>query len=138
MVAMPFVVALRPVNNDARVGEHNAVVWKFENCTPSVGDAPHVRALDRPAVDVHRGVAEVVPRQEQHVGRAIGRLGRQIGLPVGLGVSNVQRDLSLERLGHGALHGSATVNGWWDSYFMTAVQAGRHPNRMIRGDIVTL
>ncbi|CMH55641.1 Uncharacterised protein [Mycobacterium tuberculosis] len=26
MVAMPTVVALRPVNSDARVGEHSAVV----------------------------------------------------------------------------------------------------------------
>ena len=29
-VAMPFDVAFRPVNKEARVGEHNAVVWKFE------------------------------------------------------------------------------------------------------------
>ena len=34
MVAMPFVVALRPVSSEARVGEHSAVVWKFENFTP--------------------------------------------------------------------------------------------------------
>ncbi len=34
MVAMPLVVALRPVSSDARVGEHSAVVWKFENLTP--------------------------------------------------------------------------------------------------------
>jgi len=34
MVAMPLVVALRPVNSDARVGEQRAVVWKFENFTP--------------------------------------------------------------------------------------------------------
>ncbi len=34
MVAMPLVVALRPVSSDARVGEHRAVVWKFENVTP--------------------------------------------------------------------------------------------------------
>ena len=29
MVAMPLVVALRPVSSDARVGEHSAVVWKL-------------------------------------------------------------------------------------------------------------
>ena len=34
MVAMPLDVALRPVSNEARVGEHSAVVWKFENVTP--------------------------------------------------------------------------------------------------------
>jgi len=34
MVAIPLVVALRPVSSEARVGEHSAVVWKFENCTP--------------------------------------------------------------------------------------------------------
>ena len=34
MVAMPLVVALRPVSSDARVGEHRAVVWKLENTTP--------------------------------------------------------------------------------------------------------
>lgn len=34
MVAMPFDVALRPVRSEARVGEHSAVVWKFENLTP--------------------------------------------------------------------------------------------------------
>ena len=30
IVAMPLLVALRPVSNDDRVGEHSAVVWKFE------------------------------------------------------------------------------------------------------------
>ena len=30
IVAIPFDVAFRPVSNDARVGEHSAVVWKFE------------------------------------------------------------------------------------------------------------
>ena len=34
MVAMPFDVALRPVSNDALVGEQRAVVWKFANLTP--------------------------------------------------------------------------------------------------------
>jgi hypothetical protein len=34
MVAIPFVVAFRPVNRDTRVGEHRAVVWKFENLIP--------------------------------------------------------------------------------------------------------
>ena len=44
MVAMPLVVALRPVSSDARVGEHSAVVWKLANTTPALGDAAHVRA----------------------------------------------------------------------------------------------
>ena len=34
IVAIPFVVALRPVSSDDRVGEHSAVVWKFANFTP--------------------------------------------------------------------------------------------------------
>ncbi len=34
MVAMPLEVALRPVSSDARVGEHNAVVWKLAYRTP--------------------------------------------------------------------------------------------------------
>ncbi len=34
IVAMPLLVALRPVSRDARVGEQRAVVWKFENTTP--------------------------------------------------------------------------------------------------------
>ncbi len=29
IVAMPLVVAFRPVSSDARVGEHRAVVWKL-------------------------------------------------------------------------------------------------------------
>ena len=29
MLAMPFVVWLRPVSRHDRVGEHSAVVWKF-------------------------------------------------------------------------------------------------------------
>ena len=34
MVAMPTVVALRPVSSEARVGEHSAVVWNWESRTP--------------------------------------------------------------------------------------------------------
>lgn len=30
IVAIPFEVALRPFISEARVGEHSAVVWKFE------------------------------------------------------------------------------------------------------------
>jgi hypothetical protein len=30
MVAIPLLVAFRPVRSEARVGEHSAVVWKFE------------------------------------------------------------------------------------------------------------
>ena len=39
MVAMPLVVALRPVSSEARVGEHSAVVWKLANFTPVSRDA---------------------------------------------------------------------------------------------------
>ena len=34
MAAMPTVVGLRPVSNEARVGEHNAVVWNCDSRTP--------------------------------------------------------------------------------------------------------
>ncbi len=34
MVAIPTVVALRPVSSDARVGEHSAVVWNWVSRTP--------------------------------------------------------------------------------------------------------
>jgi hypothetical protein len=34
MVAMPLVVALRPVSSEALVGEQRAVVWKLANRTP--------------------------------------------------------------------------------------------------------
>src|SRR5690242_14891342 len=34
MVAMPTVVALRPVSSEARVGEHSAVVWNCDSRTP--------------------------------------------------------------------------------------------------------
>jgi hypothetical protein len=34
MVAIPTVVALRPVSSDARVGEQSAVVWNCERRTP--------------------------------------------------------------------------------------------------------
>lgn len=34
IVAMPLDVAFLPVSREARVGEHSAVVWKFEYRTP--------------------------------------------------------------------------------------------------------
>ena len=34
MVAIPTVVALRPVSSEARVGEHSAVVWNCDSRTP--------------------------------------------------------------------------------------------------------
>ena len=37
----------------------------------AIGDAPHVRGLDRAAEHVHRPVADVVPREEQHVRRTL-------------------------------------------------------------------
>ena len=42
MRPIPFVWWLRPVSSAARVGEHNAVVWKFENRRPSVASASNV------------------------------------------------------------------------------------------------
>jgi hypothetical protein len=31
---MPTACCDRPVNKDARVGEHSGVTWKFVNCNP--------------------------------------------------------------------------------------------------------
>ena len=53
MVAMPTVVALRPVNSDARVGEHSAVVWNWESRTP------------RSAMRLMVGISTRPPKQSQ-------------------------------------------------------------------------
>ena len=53
MVAMPTVVALRPVSRDALVGEHSAVVWNCDNRTP------------RSAIRVMAGISTRPPKQSQ-------------------------------------------------------------------------
>ena len=52
-MAMPTVVALRPVSSDARVGEHSAVVWNCESFTP------------RSAMRVMAGISTSPPKQSQ-------------------------------------------------------------------------
>lgn len=53
MVAMPTVVALRPVSSEARVGEHCAVVWNWERRTP------------RSAMRLMAGICTRPPKQSQ-------------------------------------------------------------------------
>lgn len=53
MVAMPTVVALRPVSREARVGEHSAVVWNCESRTP------------RSAMRLMAGILNNPPKQSQ-------------------------------------------------------------------------
>ncbi len=52
-IAMPTVVALRPVSSDARVGEHSAVVWNCERRTP------------RSAMRLIVGISTSPPKQSQ-------------------------------------------------------------------------
>jgi len=63
-------------------------------------DAPHVRRLHRTAEYVHGPVTDVVPGEHQDVGCILSRARRQVRLPVGRRVTDVERDLSLERLRH--------------------------------------
>ncbi len=53
IVAMPTVVALRPVSSEARVGEHSAVVWNCESRTP------------RSAMRLMAGILTNPPKQSQ-------------------------------------------------------------------------
>src|ERR1700728_1768927 len=53
IIAMPTVVALRPVSSDARVGEHRAVVWNCDSRTP------------RSAMRVIAGISTRPPKQSQ-------------------------------------------------------------------------
>ena len=53
MVAIPTVVALRPVSSEARVGEHSAVVWNCDSRTP------------RSAIRLMAGMSTSPPKQSQ-------------------------------------------------------------------------
>ena len=97
MVAMPFVVALRPVSSEARVGEHSAVVWKLENFTPRSA-IRRMWTSHRSAEGVHRGVAQVVPGEEQDVRCPRPAPAAQVRRPVGFRVADVERDLALRTL----------------------------------------
>ena len=59
IIAMPTVVALRPVSSEARVGEHSAVVWDCDSRTAALGDARHRRHVHQPA--------EAIPRRDAGV-----------------------------------------------------------------------
>ena len=52
-MAIPTVVALRPVSKDARVGEHSAVVWNWVSLTP------------RSAIRLIAGICTSPPKQSQ-------------------------------------------------------------------------
>ena len=53
MVAIPTDVGLRPVNSDARVGEHSAVLWNCDSRTP------------RSAIRLMFGMSTSPPKQSQ-------------------------------------------------------------------------
>ena len=92
MQAIPFVVWLRPVSRQERVGEQSAVVWKFVYVRPAVGDPLDVRRLDQPAVRLHRREADVVEDDVEHVRRALRRRRLRVRLPVGRRVLDVDVD----------------------------------------------
>ena len=64
------------------------------------GDAIDVGRLDRAAIAVHRGEADVVEHDVHDVRRAVGRPGCPERFPVRDGVADVDVDRALERLRH--------------------------------------
>lgn len=88
-----------------------------------VRDPPHVRRLDRAAEHVHRPVPDVIPRQEQHVRRTLGRLRRQKRLPVRRRVPDVELDLAVELLGHAVAPLGPRVIGSYDDVKVDALFA---------------
>jgi hypothetical protein len=104
MHAIPFVVWLRPVRSDERVGEHNAVVCQFVYVRPFAAEPVDVRRLDQAAPRPHRRVADVVEHDVEDVGRALRRHRLQVRLPVGRRVPRVDVDDSPERRGHRRRH----------------------------------
>ena len=68
---MPTEWWLRPVRRHARVGEHNAVVWKFVNVSPPAASRSIVGVCDVGAVGAGLGEADVVEQHHDDVGRAV-------------------------------------------------------------------
>src|SRR5580693_2067420 len=88
IIAMPTVVALRPVSSDARVGEHRAVVWNCDSRTP------------RSAMRVIAGISTRPPKQS-HVAIPVSSHTRyrMLGAPSGaVGAANGPQSGSESRI----------------------------------------
>lgn len=75
------------------------------------GDTSHRGHLDEAAVEIPCAVSDVVPHDEQHVRRALGRLRLEIWRPVRLGFADVDGDRAIEPCVHGRLLSSAGTHG---------------------------
>ena len=103
MVAIPTVVALRPVSNEARVGEHSAVVWNCDSRTP------------RSAMRLMAGISTRPPKQSQvampvsshtrykTLGASFGAVGAAYGPQSGSESRMSSFDLAVELRCHGRL-----------------------------------
>jgi hypothetical protein len=100
IVAIPFVVWLRPVIRQDRVGEQRAVVWKFVYTRPCSAIPVDVRRLDHPAERLHGRKPDVVEDDVEHARSALGRDRLRVGLPVRDRLGHIDVDDALERLGH--------------------------------------
>ena len=76
MRPMPLRWWLRPVSRHARVGEHSAVVWKFEYRSPLAARRSNVGVAIVGAVATELRVTDIVEQHHDDVRRSLGR-GRQ-------------------------------------------------------------
>ena len=72
---IPTAWWLRPVKNDALVGEHSDVTWKRLNGAPPAARRVEVRRPDVRAEGAQVAEAGVVEHDGDDVGRALRRLG---------------------------------------------------------------
>src|SRR6201992_2226751 len=79
MVAMPTVVALRPVSNDARVGEHSAVVWNCDSRTPRSAMRLMVGISTRPPKQSHVAMPVSSHTRYKMFGASSGAVGAAYG-----------------------------------------------------------
>jgi len=79
IVAIPTVVALRPVSSDARVGEHSAVVWNCESRTPRCVILLMVGISTRPPKQSH----VAMPVSSQTMYRTFGAPSGAVGAAYG-------------------------------------------------------
>ena len=82
---IPTAWWLRPVKNEARVGEHREVTWKRLNGAPPAAKRVEVRRADVRAEGAQVAEAGVVEHDGDDVGRArrglglVGEAGRRLG-----------------------------------------------------------
>ena len=100
IVAIPLVVAFAAGQQRRTRRRTQRGRVKVRELHTHLSDATHRRALHRPTEAVHRAVAEVIPRDQQHIRRALRRTRRQIRLPIRHRLPNIGRDLPLELLRH--------------------------------------